>query len=194
MCGRSLERVCRSSRRLRIARVAAASQSSRAGAAPPRETRRSARRRTPDRRPHFRGARRARGLSRALSAFTPLTLKLDRRLARAARIPRPTMPATILIADDDRGQPKAAPSPARAGRPRGSDRGETGARLSSSSREETCDVVLLDILMPVLDGISVLERAEGDAGCGVRPGDHDLGRRRHRERRPLHRDRAQTTT
>ena len=83
------------------------------------------------------------------------------------------MPATILIADDDNVSRKLL-------RRLLEEDGHTvlaaadGREALDVFAEEACDVVLLDILMPELDGISTLEHLKATPGGGVRPGDHDL--------------------
>jgi CheY-like chemotaxis protein len=63
---------------------------------------------------------------------------------------------------------------------------EDGGRALEALRAEPFDVVLLDVLMPELDGY---EDSRGDRArreAAPRSGDHGLGARGHRERRALH--------
>ena len=164
-----------------------------------RGSRRPARRRTRDRRPRFRAARPASPGPAHPAALpsqseptaspwcfqvcsTGLTAWL-----RAARI------RTGDVRDDPhrrrrRGQPEAAPTPARAGRPRGTRGGERGGgaravrrgaeRRRAARHRHARDRRHLGARAP-----------EGDTGRGARTGDHDLRSRRDRQRRPLHRGR-----
>jgi CheY-like chemotaxis protein len=42
---------------------------------------------------------------------------------------------------------------------------ENGAEALELLHDDPCDVVLLDIVMPELDGVSVLEHVKGDPRC-----------------------------
>ena len=48
------------------------------------------------------------------------------------------------------------------------------------------DLVLLDIMMPDLNGYEVLEQMKGKPGIAQHPRHHDLGTERDRQRHPLH--------
>ena len=65
---------------------------------------------------------------------------------------------------------------------------EDGKTALAMLAEDRPDVVLLDLVMPGMDGMEVLERIKGDDAAPPPAGDRDQRRRRRRERRPMHRD------
>ena len=61
-----------------------------------------------------------------------------------------------------------------------------GARVAAA---RPFDLVLLDIMMPEIDGYRGARADQGRPGAARHPGHHDLGRQRDRQRRALHRAR-----
>ena len=96
------------------------------------------------------------------------------------RRPRPRRRRRPAQPDAPDPQPRAGGPPSRSA--------ASGQEALKILREKPFDVVLLDIVMPELDGVSVLERLKRDPVLQHVPGDHDLGGRRDRYRRPPHRD------
>ena len=65
---------------------------------------------------------------------------------------------------------------------------ENGREALELLRQQRFDVLLLDVLMPELDGYRVLAGAEGRHSPSRHPGRHDVRARRARQRREVHRD------
>ena len=67
---------------------------------------------------------------------------------------------------------------------------ENGRQALEMLRAEDFDLVLLDILMPEMNGYQVLEAMKARPRAAAHPGHHDLRPGRDRQRRALHRDRG----
>ena len=67
---------------------------------------------------------------------------------------------------------------------------DSGSRALDLVRAEGFDVVLLDVLMPGMNGDQVLEQLKGDPETAAHPGRHGHGSRRRWERRAVHRARC----
>ena len=114
---------------------------------------------------------------------------------RGRRRDRATGPGSASVAHADPGRRRQRGQPRHAGPPAGApglstvltaDGGRAGARHAAAAAP--VDLVLLDIMMPELDGYEVLDSCKRRSRAAGHPGHHDLGARRDRQRGPLHRD------
>ena len=137
--------------------------------------------------PHRRAARRAavageRRRAREHVRFTiPLGARRDaaRRRRAGRRMPRP--PAAVLVVEDDAplGRPAARLPGGRRAAPCGSP--ATARRASSSPDRCSPAAVVLDVLLPRLDGWDVLAHLKADPAMAGDPGRHRLDARRARQ-------------
>ena len=115
------------------------------------------------------------------------TLRSSDRPARAASRSSSTEPprarsmkARILVIDDEAGDPRLDADDPRVRRLRGARGVERARRASRMAERESPDLVFLDIKMPGMDGLEVLQRLRGDERGAA--GRDDLGAR-HRQHR-----------
>ena len=71
---------------------------------------------------------------------------------------------------------------------------EDGLSALDVLEQQPIDLVLLDVMMPKLDGYGVLQRMNANPAAAGRAGAGDLRAQRNRERGALHRDRGRPTT
>ena len=143
------------------------------------------------RRPTDPGCRRAAHGRAPRGGAIPSPSPSSSRRTRRRRRPRPGRSRAHDAGGGRRGgEPRVlerrlgAPGPRRGG----ASGGRTGPRACSASG--AFDLVLLDVLMPDLDGFAVLERIKAEPATPRHPRDHDLGAGRHGQRGPLHRARG----
>jgi adenylate cyclase len=72
----------------------------------------------------------------------------------------------------------------------GSVRAVDGRNALERLQSEAFDLVLLDVMMPGIDGFGVLERMKSHREVAAHSRDHDLGNDRHGQRRALHYERC----
>ena len=102
------------------------------------------------------------------------------RVGRHPERPRPAL--TVLVVDDDPVGARCAGGDARARKATASCMRATAPRRCEILRKTQPDVVTLDVMMPKVDGWSVLGTLKSDPGARPHPGHHADHRRQPRPR------------